>query len=320
VLAHSQQHLEVTFSKDNEPGDAELYKLMNSPHVVALPLHSDKQVLGLLLAAVPAAQLVTQRNQTRMLQAFGQHVGAALARHLASVRALDARIASIRREQLVNARQLVHEVNTPIGIIKNYLDIIDQKMGDQQPVDNELSLVSSELARVGSLVEQFTEGADGPALVPFDLGDLVATLVKLLQQSRFFPPSISIQCQWPITSSIVIGSVDMVKQILINLIKNARESMPDGGRIVVSGGTLVQQAGKSYLTLCVSDNGPGIDASLQSLLFQPVHSDKTGNNHGLGLSVVHGLVKKMQGEISYKTSPQGVTFELLLPCPQSLVS
>lgn len=320
VLSYSQHHRSVTFSKDDEPGDAELYKLLDCPHVVALPLQGDKQVLGLLLAAVPAEQLVTQRNQTRMLHAFGQHAGAALARHLESVRALDARIASIRREQLVNARQLVHEVNTPIGIIKSYLDIIDQKMGEQQPVGNELSLVSSEVARVGSLVEQFSEGTDVPALVPFDLGDLVTALVKLLQQSRFFPPSISIQCQWPQTSSIVIGSADMVKQILINLIKNARESMPQGGRIVISGGIRVQQAGKPYMSLCVSDSGPGLDASLQALLFQPVQIDKTGKNHGIGLNVVHGLVKKMQGEISYRTSPQGVTFELLLPCPQSLVS
>lgn len=315
VLDQCLQRHNLTLSNPNTSGDAALCQVLACQHLVALPLMTAKRVLGVLMAAVPATQWPYLQAQTRLLQAFGLHAGAALSRHLQTTQALDARIASIKREQLVNARQLVHEVNNPISIIKNYLDTIAEKLDPQQPVRAELAMVGKEITRVGHIVEQFTEGAEGPTLALFDLGLVVRDLMHLLEVSRFIPQTITIQCEWPGTPSLVVGSANLVKQILLNLIKNARDCMPNGGQMVVSGGTQVKHHGKTYGLLRISDTGPGLDADLQARLFQPAASGKAGEHHGLGLNVVHQLVQKMHGHISYRSSPEGVSFDILLPCP-----
>ena len=315
MFGHCLQRHHLAVSDTKHSGDAELCQLLGSPQLVALPLLTAKRVLGVLLAAVPAAQKPRLQTQSRFLLAFGLHAGAALSRHLQTAQALDARIASIKREQLVNARQLVHEVNNPVSIIKNTLEIINMKLGPQTPVQDELVLVGQEISRVGGIVAQFSEGADAPLPEPVNLSVLVPELMHLLHTSRFIPAAIELKCAWPAAPCVVLGSPGMVKQILINLIKNARNCMPTGGVLTVSGGARVTHLGKTFVTLHVSDTGPRLDDKLLAQLFQPVTSDNGGKYHGLGLSVVHQLVTKMQGHISYRSGPSGVVFDILLPQP-----
>lgn len=317
VLMHCLQQKTLSVSDDQTAGNTEICRLLSTQHVVAVPLLTAKQVLGLLVSAVSDTQLTQLQSQTRFLQAFGLHAGSALSRHLQSVQALDAQIANLKREQLINARQLAHEVQNPLSIIQNYLSLMDEKIPATQPERAELSVISGEVQRVGHIIEQFTLSADALVLEPIDMARVVRELVLLLQASRFFPADIKLQCEWPASTHQVMGSADMVKQVLINLIKNARESMPDGGHIVVSGGAMIKQADKPFIQICVSDTGPGLDAQQQSRMFHPVTSDKHGPNRGLGLSVVQQLVQKMQGQIRYRSSPQGVSFEVLLPAVHS---
>jgi signal transduction histidine kinase len=109
------------------------------------------------------------------------------------------------------------------------------------------------------------------------------------------------------------GDADLLKQILVNLVKNAVEAMPGGGRIEIANRGHVNRERKLYLELVVADTGPGLSADLLANLFAPVQSSKPGAHHGLGLSIVHGLVQKMQGLIACRSSKTGTSFEILLP-------
>ncbi|TXT35898.1 MAG: histidine kinase [Comamonadaceae bacterium] len=145
------------------------------------------------------------------------------------------------------------------------------------------------------------------------MAQVVRELVLLLQASRIFPDNITLQCSWPSSSSLVLGSAEMVKQILINLIKNARRNLLDGGLIGVSGGTLVEQANQRYIQFSVRDTGSDPNVGSPNPMFEPVNSDKISTKRSLGLNVVHQLVQKMHGQIRYLISPKGVRYEVLLP-------
>jgi signal transduction histidine kinase len=115
----------------------------------------------------------------------------------------------------------------------------------------------------------------------------------------------------------VEADADMLKQILLNLLKNAVEALPDGGRIEVANRGHVNRDRRLYLELCVSDNGAGLAPEVLANLFSPVRSSKEGAHHGLGLSIVHDLVTRLHGVIGCRSSKSGTSFEILLPIPLS---
>lgn len=316
VLQHCLQQHSLSMANDQIEANASLCHKLGTHQLVAVPLFTAKAVQGVLLGAIAPAQLTRLQSESRFLLAFGLRAGVALARQLDGAATLDAHIARLKREQLISARQLAHEVQNPLSIIQNYLSVLERKLDPSLPEHAEVAVISDEVQRVGHIIEQFSQGKEAHVLAPMDLAQVVRELVLLLQASRFFPEHIQLQCSWPASTSWVLGSSDMVKQILINLIKNARESLPEGGLIGISGGTRVDHAGQRYVLLSVRDSGPGLSAYQQSHMFEPVASAKTGAHRGLGLSVVNELVKKMNGQIRYLSSPKGVRFEVLLPAAE----
>jgi signal transduction histidine kinase len=117
----------------------------------------------------------------------------------------------------------------------------------------------------------------------------------------------------------VLGSLGIVKQILLILLKNACESMPDGGQIVINGGVLVQRDGAVYTALTVSDSGASLKEAVQAQLYEPMHTAARGEGeqHRYGLSMVNHLVEKMNGHLKFSASPTGTRFEALLPCARN---
>jgi signal transduction histidine kinase len=107
--------------------------------------------------------------------------------------------------------------------------------------------------------------------------------------------------------------VDALKQILVNLIKNAVEALPKGGSIAIINAGRVQREGRQFIALSVQDNGPGVPPEVLAKLFTPVKSSKPGENRGIGLSIVQGLVQKLKGQIGCTSTDRGTVFEILLP-------
>lgn len=106
-------------------------------------------------------------------------------------------------------------------------------------------------------------------------------------------------------------SPDALSQIVMNLALNARDAMPDGGKIMIS----VTRVDDQWACLTVSDNGSGIAPDIQDKIFDPFFTTKgPGKGTGLGLSMVYGLVKQMRGQIRLESTPgMGTTFRILIP-------
>jgi signal transduction histidine kinase len=295
----------------------QLMRMFDADCLVCVPLAGSSRCLGLMVVGVPAWRLADLKLREKWLQAFGTQTAAALAASRDRGET-DRRIANLKDEYRLTARKLVHEVNNPLAIIKNYLGVMDDKSNRQEPFGDEISVLNEEIDRVSSILQQYVGATPRVQDSPTDVKLLVADLLRLFQESHFIPDSVDVKLELPGQPALLAGSADMVKQILINLIKNAVEAMPTGGQIVISGQGPKQRDGRTLFQLRIADTGPGIPTELMDKLFSPVQSTKSGKNRGFGLSVVQDLVNKLGGSIHCQSGKSGTQFELLLPAGKDL--
>jgi signal transduction histidine kinase len=214
-------------------------------------------------------------------------------------------------------------VNNPLSIIKNYLSILDGKLERREPVAGELSILNEEIDRVGQLVGSLAEvqpagvarlDAPGAGIAPVaDVGKVVDEVLRLFRTTNFVPANVELVAD-TMDAGRIEGNPDVLKQILVNLVKNAVEALaPGGGRIEIAGRGHVNRERRLYLELVVSDDGPGLSREVLANLFSTVPSAKEGPHHGLGLSIVHGLVRKLNGHIACRSGKGGTSFDILLP-------
>ena len=297
--------------------EEQLLHAFNTPGLLCLPLVADGRSLGLLIAGIDAWRVTQLQGQEKFLLAFGAQAASAMAAAAKERGEMDRRMATLQEEHLKNSRKVVHEVNNPLSIIKNYLGVIDDKLARKEPVGSELTILNEEIDRVGSIINEFARVAPPAQDTTININPVLNDIVRLFRDSRFLPPSVQISALLPEEASDISGSTGVVKQIFVNLIKNSVEALSKGGRIEIVNNGISQRGGIDYFSLLVKDNGPGLPSEVMAKLFSPVRSTKAGDNRGLGLSIVHGLVQKLQGSISCKSSELGTAFEILLPAKRS---
>lgn len=293
--------------------EEQLLRIFDAECLVCVPLVAGTRCLGMMVGGVAAWRVADLKRRERLLQSFGAQAAAALDTATRDRGEIDTRIASLKEEYRESSRRVVHEVNNPLAIIKNYLGVLDGKLNRQEPVADELSILNEEIDRVGNIMNEFAGVAPKVQSGATDINRVVNDLVRLFRESKFLPPSVQIVARMPEQPSEISGSVDILKQILVNLIKNSVEALPKGGHIEISNNGRIHRDGQAFFELCIKDNGPGIPADVLAHLFSPVRSTKAGENRGIGLSIVHSLVKGLNGLISCRSSKTGTIFEILLP-------
>jgi HD-like signal output (HDOD) protein/signal transduction histidine kinase len=308
--------------RDGRPlglAEEQLLRILGTESFVCLPLVAGARCLGVLVGGVAAWQLPACQKRERFLQAFGAQAAGALEMALSERGHARRQLAHVAEEYREASRRVVHEVNNPLSIIKNYLSVLDSKLERQEPVSAELSILNEEIDRVGQLVGSLTEiqpgHAPGEGTTPAaDVTRVVADVLRLFRTTNFIPANVEIVVSMTDADSRVEGDPDILKQILVNLVKNAIEALSaSGGRIEIANRGHVNRERRLYLELVVSDTGPGLSREVLANLFSAVKSTKEGPHHGLGLSIVHSLVKKLNGHIACRSGTTGTSFEILLP-------
>jgi HD-like signal output (HDOD) protein/signal transduction histidine kinase len=297
--------------------EEQLFRLLGSESMVCLPLVANQRCLGVLIGGLPTWQMPHVQKRERFLQSFGTQAATSLETAISERGHAKRQIAHVAEEYREASRRVVHEVNNPLSIIKNYLSVLDGKLAKREPVVGEMSILNEEIDRVGQLINGLADLQPTETSRTTDVGKVVDDVLRLFRATEFVPASVQIVVRMQEEPAEIDGDADLLKQILVNLIKNAVEALGDGGKIEISNRGHVNRERKLYLELVVSDTGPGLSADVLANLFSPVRSSKEGANHGLGLSIVHSLVKKMQGLITCRSGKTGTTFEILLPAKGS---
>lgn len=293
--------------------EEQLLRLFETERLLCLPLLIEGQCLGVLIAGLAAWQSRDLANSEGFLKIFGVQAASALKNILSRREQLEGAEVRMAMEYREASRKVAHEVNNPLSIIKNYLGILDRKLLNKDQLSSELSILHEEIDRVGKIVDDFAELDLLQKKGSSDLQRVVQDVVKLFQQTEFFVEAVQIETRLPDGKIEVNVSADTLKQILINLIKNSVEAMPNGGMVEIISPGLVNREGILYTELSVRDTGPGIAPEVMSKLFATVQSTKGLGHSGLGLNIVHDLVQKMHGLISCRSGRQGTTFDMLLP-------
>ena len=299
--------------------EEQLLRMLGTESLVCVPLVSGARCIGVLIGGIAGWQVPACQKRERFMQAFGAQAASALENAMLERGQARRQLAHVAEEYREASRRVVHEVNNPLSIIKNYLSVLDSKLERQEPVSGELSILNEEIDRVGQLVNSLTEVQPATQAlldsgVSADVGKVVEDVLRLFRATDFVPANVEIVVSMSPEAGRIEGDPDILKQILVNLVKNAIEALSaTGGRIEIANRGHANRERRLYLELVVSDTGPGLSREVLANLFSAVKSTKEGPHHGLGLSIVHSLVKKLNGHIACRSGTTGTSFEILLP-------
>ncbi len=212
------------------------------------------------------------------------------------------------------AAGLHHEIKNPLAALWLHVQLLEEEIDGQAAsgeVRSMLNVIKAEVTRVGGVLESFRDFASFDQLnrTPVDLAKLVGRQAKLISPQAEMQ-EIDVQVQLP-EEPLPPVNADRVRleQVLLNLLVNAMEAMPDGGTLTlrVAAGEDAQSA-----RIEVADTGPGIPAEARDCIFDPYFTTKNGGT-GMGLALCEKLVRQHNGRLQFHTSENGTVFELTLP-------
>ncbi len=210
------------------------------------------------------------------------------------------------------ATGMAHEIKNPLSAIKTFAEYLPEKYQDPEFRSKFFRIVQSEIDRINTLLKDLLEFAKPakPELEPVRIAVLLEETLTLLS-SRLLAKGVELRRAFQENGLMIQADPKQLKQVLLNLILNSLDAMPDGGRLEVS-----TQAREGWLILQISDTGCGIHSEHQHQVFDPFFTTKE-RGMGLGLAVVKGIVDRHGGQIFIRSDPgQGTTAELMLPVMQ----
>ncbi|WP_414526357.1 response regulator [Nodularia chucula] len=227
------------------------------------------------------------------------------------------------------ASGIAHDLNNVLAPIMMTAQLLESQMHDERS-RRLLPILISNAKRGASLVNQvlsFTRGLEGEHTV-LQLKHLIIEIQQIIKET--FPRSIQVITQIPPHLWTVSGDATQLHQVLMNLCVNARDAMPDGGKLTILAENLLidENYAKmnidaeigSYIVITVSDTGIGINPEILDRIFEPFFTTKaTGKGTGLGLSTVIGIIKSHGGFVKvYSKLKNGSQFQVYLPA-QNLI-
>jgi two-component system, NtrC family, sensor histidine kinase AtoS len=223
----------------------------------------------------------------------------------------------LRAEKIASTAELAagvaHEINNPLGIVQNYLELLKDKDLDPDAV-RKLGKIENEVNRIEKIVGSLLSFSrfDDATFCTVDLGGVIEEVLLLLEH-RFVEKGILVSKRIPEMEISIRGDESKLKQLFVNLIGNSVEAVaPSGGRIEAA---LVVDTAAGSVDVSIIDNGSGIPEELQGRIYDPFFSTKKNKkNAGLGLSISQRIVELHGGMITC-SSVRGVStrFSVRLP-------
>jgi two-component system NtrC family sensor kinase len=211
--------------------------------------------------------------------------------------------------------QIAHELNNPLYGIMNTLELMKTEI----PVGNKrrklLEMSLSETVRVTDMLRKMLSFSkpDQEERAPVDINTILDEIL-LLYEKQLWEHSIKMVHSFADNLGLVHASKNQLRQVFLNLISNARDAMPEGGRL-----TVATEGDNYFVHITIADNGVGIKEEYLDLIFETFFTTKTDSvkGVGLGLSVCYGFIKDHGGDIKVDSQiGEGTTFTISLPVSQ----
>jgi signal transduction histidine kinase len=210
---------------------------------------------------------------------------------------------------------IAHDFNNLLAVISGYSESLLRRLDEHDPLYPACAEIQAAADRGASLTRQLLAFSRSQAIQPrdVDVNRVVANVCRMLR--RVISDKIDIRLESLAPDAIVRADDGQLEQVLMNLALNARDAMPNGGRLTIRIEPPAADArGDAFVRLIVRDTGCGMEPELRSRIFEPFFTTKEGKGTGLGLSIVYGIVQQFGGRILVESElGKGSTFEILLP-------
>lgn len=223
---------------------------------------------------------------------------------------------------------IAHDLGNLLVPIQLGVKVLQARHSDHPKSARTLEMMRKSSERGSAMVKQvlsFARGVEGDR-APLRVEDVLHEVEKLTSET--FPADLRVSLTIEDDLAPVVGDATQVQQVLMNLCVNARDAMEDVGRLAIVAGNVdvtdtmatmsVESQPGHYVTIAVSDSGPGIPPEVQTKLFEPFFTTKAfGKGTGLGLSTVYSIVKSHGGFVTvYSEMGHGTTFRIYLPAAE----
>jgi PAS domain S-box-containing protein len=300
-----------------------------SASILFVPMRHGEKVTGVLSVQSYRAQAYHQRSLDT-LQALADHCGGALDR-IRTEEALDAAQEQLRQSQKMEAigqlaGGVAHDFNNMLAVVRGNAELLVLDAGKHPERTGDcLKQIIAAADRAANLTRQLLAFSRKQIMQfhPLGLNDVIANLTKMLR--RLIAEHIHLECHYGAGLPMIRADAGMMEQVLVNLVVNARDAMPEGGHLFIATEKVrleeshaqanpEARAGE-FVCLLVRDTGTGIDAEHMPRIFEPFFTTKElGKGTGLGLATVYGIVKQHQGWVEVESQAGvGSTFKVFLP-------
>jgi two-component system, cell cycle sensor histidine kinase and response regulator CckA len=290
----------------------------------------DTEILSLLKAG--AADHLTRGNLMRLNAAVERELRAARLRHERN--RLEEQFRQSQKMEAVGrlAGGVAHDFNNLLTVITGYSDLLLSKRELHENQRTALEQIRRSAERGGALTNQLLAFSRRQPLQPrtIHLNELVLQIEKLLR--RLIGEDIELVTIPAATRDVAEADAGRLEQVIMNLAVNARDAMPDGGKLTIETGTVqlgdsfpAKQLGVKpggYVTISIVDTGVGMDEETQSHLFEPFFTTKNpGRGTGLGLATAYGIIRQSGGAIGFFSQlGLGTTARIYLPMSEKKVA
>lgn len=220
---------------------------------------------------------------------------------------------------------IAHDFNNILTAIIGYGNLLQLRLGENHQLRAYVEQILTSSERAANLTQSLLAFGRKQVIDPrqIELNQIVRSVERLL--SRLISEDIEVKIELADGDLTVLADVAQIEQVLMNLATNARDAMPEGGKLIIRTGTLdldnkfikAHGYGKlgRYAVISVEDTGMGMSEKTRDRVFEPFFTTKeVGKGTGLGLSIVYGIVKQHNGYVNVRSAPgKGSTFTIYLP-------
>ena len=220
---------------------------------------------------------------------------------------------------------IAHDFNNLLGVMIGYTDILEMRLREDDPARKTVEEIRKTGQRAAALTRQLLAFSRRQVLEPkvLDLNAVVADFEKMLH--RLIGENIELKTVLAPSLGRLLADQGQIEQVILNLAVNARDAMPQGGKLIIETARAVLDEATvrhmptvrpgDYVMLSVSDTGVGMDPETRARIFEPFFTTKeAGKGTGLGLATIYDIVKRSEGQIwVYSELGKGSVFKIYFP-------